>query len=174
MKSSTRVAIALVLAFTVTIAVPSPSSSQGTVADEFSAGVLGFPWGSGLDDVVRNFPPGVAWPLTSHDTEPRGERYFSVPDDTPILGVERKNQHTMFGFDQSDRLIHAIFSIPYAAKDELLKRARMQFGAIKKFQVEGFQQRRVWGPVNGIGVMIIDIPEKSHPSLFVMVFSNLK
>src|SRR5262245_58042431 len=95
-------------------AVASPAlPTHLTVADEFRGGVLGFSWGSSLDDVVKNFPPGVAWPITSRSIDPRGERYFAVPDDTPILGIKRIKQQTMFGFDYSNRLIQAIFSMPY-------------------------------------------------------------
>jgi hypothetical protein len=123
--------------------------------------------------VLRNFPPGVAWPLSSPNADVPADRYFAVPDDTPLLGVKRPKQQTLFGFDQSQRLVVSIFSMPYSAKTELMERARARFGIGAQFRVEGAKRRTLWGPVNNIGVLVVDIPDENYPSLFVMVFRTL-
>lgn len=84
------------------------TSSAGVVADEFKAGVLGLPWGCDIDVVVQSFPNGTHWPFTRGD-RPEAERFYWVPDDLPLLDIERKNQSTMFGFDGSNRLAMAVF-----------------------------------------------------------------
>ena len=173
MKVLSTIFVAGVLTILPTAVLSDSKSDQVTVADEFRAGVLGFAWGSELPDVVRNFPPGIAWPLTSPSTTPRGERYFSVPDDTPVFGVTRDNQQTLFGFDQEDRLIQAIFSVPYAAKDQLRERARAIFGPSTHIQVEGVKHRQIWGPVDGIAIAIVDVSNANYPSLFVIVWRAL-
>jgi hypothetical protein len=170
MKVLAIVVISSVLAVSPAVSASPKSSERSTVADEFSAGVLGFVWGSKLTDVLRYFPPGIAWPLSSPNADVPADRFFAVPDDTPVLGVKRPNQHTLFGFDQSQRLVVSIFSMPYSAKTELMKRARTQFGPATQSRVKGAQQRSLWGPVNNIGMLIVEIPDENYPSLFVMVF----
>ena len=156
------------------VAFSADEPAKYTIADEFRAGVLGFPWGTDLEQVATNFPAGVAWPAVSSGSRPPVERYYAVPDDTPILGLSRKGQQTMFGFDRSNRLIHAIFAMPYSAKAQLMSKARTLFGRPGRSSAVGLQRWISWAPVDGVAMNIIEIPHDTRPSLFVMVVWTLK
>ncbi len=154
------------------ISSPCLGSSEldsGRIADEFSAGVLGFTWGTDLEIVARAFPTGTAWPAVSYGRDIAVERYYAVADDMPILGVSRERQHTLFGFDRSNRFVQAIFAMPYSSENELRSRATAAFGASHGFRIVGLQRHTFWERDNGIEFLIIEIPHDTRPSLFVKV-----
>jgi hypothetical protein len=147
------------------------TSSAGGIADEFKAGVLGLPWGCDIDVVVQSFPNGTHWPFSRGDS-PEAERFYSVADDLPLLDVERENQSTMFGFDDSNRLVMAVFSIPYAARDVLVAHARTIFGTPARVKVTGLQTHTSWRTDDGVTFSIFEIPHQKHGAIFIVVSAS--
>lgn len=100
------------------------TATAGPIADTFSAGIYGVPWGAPAEELVRTHPGGD-WVTRG------GVRFYSVRDGREVLGIQRSPKDRItFRLSQGGGLVAATTVFPdggstYAA---LLERLRDRFG----------------------------------------------
>lgn len=101
----------------------------GPIADEFSDGVFGLPWGASKQQIEAAFPKGK-W-----EAPAKGIEFYEVKDARPIFGLERTKKDTIsFGLASDQRLSSVAVTFPKGDYGPLVIKLGEKFGAAETKQ----------------------------------------
>src|ERR1700754_1029914 len=95
--------------------VLSTPAFAGDIDDQFAAGMGGIPFGTKLDDLIAMRPGG-----DQHFSTATGPRSYSLDDDEPLFGIERRDMRVQYHLDRNNEVRWVALGVPYAMREQLL------------------------------------------------------
>jgi hypothetical protein len=137
----------------------------GAIADQFSSGYGGVPWGMTLNSLVGLLPGG------DHYFSIASGRIYSLRNSDPLFGVPRENMRVQYYLGADNGVEGIAVAVPYERREQLLGVLIGLFGAYARTASQPSAIIYTWRPDHDI---IMNVRASREPTNGILEFWLLR